>query len=404
MPKVRNHRRLLVASSVAALTIVGGSIASASSVSPLALAAAAFQHTGGSGQSGGSGHSGTSHDSGQSSHDSGQSGQMGQGKGGGKKPGETARGGGHGSMEDIYREIGEAEDSDRPAWAGTKGGKNEHGTKPSSAGSKKGDLYGDLYVILRDANGVPILSAAGFVQPLDANGNPIPLDAEGAPIDPTLAIPVEFSRLSVGRSPSQVLDRRATEVVTMLNTATAISVDQAGRLVVTGPDGVASTIDSPLENLALYVALMTGGTIPGVTDLPGTQYDYLVDGKFTTQDLQTAAGLFAAAADKYASVSPDTVAYMNAILGINTKTTGTITYSSMDYSSYTYDRSDAYDGKTVSVLVKQADGSYLPTTVNLYDAVFKDADYSGTGFDAFAKSVDDARAVIAYIHDNEAPQ
>jgi hypothetical protein len=54
--------------------------------------------------------------------------------------------------------------------------------------------------------------------------------------------------------------------------------------------------------------------------------------------------------------------------------------------------------------VKQADGSYLPTTVNLYDAVFKDADYSGTGFDAFAKSVDDARAVIAYIHDNEAPQ
>ena len=398
MPGVLNNRRLLLAT-VAAITIFGGSIASARTEASLALTAAAFQHTGGSGHSGGSSHSSGS------SHDTGQSGQKGQGKGGGKKPGETARGGRHGSMEDIYREISaEAEDSDRPAWAGTKGGKNEHGTKPGSAGSKKGDLYGDLYVILRDANGVPILTPEGFVQPVDANGNPIPLDAEGAPIDPTLAIPVEFSRLSVGRSPSQVLDRRATEVVTMLNSATAISVDQAGRLVVTGPDGVASTIDSPLENLALYVALMTTGTIPGVTDLPGTQYDYLVDGKFTTQDLQTAAGLFAAAADKYASVSPDTVAYMNSILGINTKTTGTITYSSMDYSSYTYDRSDTYDSKTVTVLVKQADGSYLPTTVNLYDAVFKDADYSGTGFDAFAKSVDDARAVIAYIHDNEAPQ
>lgn len=398
MPGVLNNRRLLLAT-VAAITIFGGSIASARTEASLALTAAAFQHTGGSGHSGGSSHSSGS------SHDTGQSGQKGQGKGGGKKPGETARGGSHGSMEDIYREISaEAEDSDRPAWAGTKGGKNEHGTKPGSAGSKKGDLYGDMYVILRDANGVPILTPEGFVQPVDANGNPIPLDAEGAPIDPTLAIPVEFSRLSVGRSPSQVLDRRATEVVSMLSNATAITLDQAGRLVVTGPDGVASTIDSPLENLALYVALMTTGSIPGVTDLPGTQYDYLVDGKFTTQDLQTAAGLFAAAADKYASVSPDTVAYMNAILGINTKTTGTITYSSMDYSSYTYDRSDTYTDKTVNVLVKQADGTYVPTMVNLYDAVFKDADYSGTGFDAFAKSVDDARAVLAYIHDNAAPE
>ena len=161
-------------------------------------------------------------------------------------------------MDDIFRAVAPdvAEDSDRPAWAGAKGGKNEHGTKPATSGSKKGDLYGDLYVILRDANGVPILSAAGFVQPIDKDGNLIPLDAEGAPIDLTLALPVEFSRLSAGRSPNQVLDQRAEEVLTLLNSATAITTDAAGRLVVTTASGT-STIDAPLENLAIYVALMT---------------------------------------------------------------------------------------------------------------------------------------------------
>lgn len=380
---------LTIATAAVALAVSGAGIAK-----PAPLVLASFQHGGGSG-----------HDSGATHDDSGhQSTDSGQKKGEGRKPGETA-GQGRKSMDDIFRDIGAAaeEDSDRPPWAGQKGGKNEHGGKPSGAGSKRGDLFGDMYVILRDDNGVPILSAAGFVQPIDANGNLIPLDAEGAPIDPSLAVEVELSRLNVGRSPTSVLDRRSAEVVTLLNSATAVSLDAAGRLVVTTAEGT-KTIDAPLENLALYVALMSTGTIPGVTDLPGTELDYLVDGTFTSQDLQAASGLFAAAADKYTTLSPDAVAYMNAILGIKTVTSGNVTYSSMDYSSFTYDRSDAYDGEMITVLVKQADGSYLPTSVNIYDAVFKSVDYSQTGFDAFATAVDDSRAVIAFIHDNEVPQ
>lgn len=350
-------------------------------------------------------HQGGGHDAGTTHDDSSQHAtEGGQRKGQGRKPGETA-GQGRKSMDDIFRDIGAAaeEDSDRPPWAGGGGGPNERGGKPADAGSARGDLYGDMYVILRDDNGVPILSAAGFVQPIDADGNLIPLDAEGAPIDPSLAIEVELSRLNVGRSPTSVLDRRASEVVTLLNSATAISLDAAGRLVVTTADGT-KTIDSPLENLAIYVALMTTGTIPGVTDLPGTEFDYLVDGTFTSQDLVAATGLFAAAADKYTSLSADAVAYMNAILGINTVTTGDVTYSSMDYSSFTYDRSDAYDGEMITILVKQPDGTYVPTSVNIYDAVFKSLDYTETGFDAFATAVDDARTVIAFIHDNAAPE
>lgn len=359
------------------------------------------QHTSSEGHaSKGSGHSGSSHESGS---DHGSEGQKGQKGGKGRSSGESgARG--HGSLEDIFREVAdEAEDSDRPAWAGAKGGKNEHGGKPGTAGTARGDLYGDMYVILRDENGVPILTPEGFVQPLDVNGNPIPLDAEGAPIDPTLAATVELSRLNVGRSPSSVLEKRANEVVTLLNSAEAVSVDAAGRLVITS-DGVAKTIDAPLENLALYVALMTTGSIPGVSDLPGTQYDYLVDGKLTSADMTTAASLLAAASDKAMPLSLDAVAYMNAILGISTVTKGSITYSSMDYSSFTYDRSDLYGDVTTTVLVKQTDGSWLPTTVNVYDAVFHDTDYTSTGgFDGFAQAAEDARAVINYIHEYALP-
>ncbi|WP_324826636.1 hypothetical protein [Qipengyuania zhejiangensis] len=353
--------------------------------------------------SGGSGHESDAHDSGSDHQDSGAKGQ----KGKGREPGTTSgRGEGKGSMEDIFRAISgedEGDDSDRPDWAGEKGGKNERGGKPGSAGDKRGDLFGDMYVILRDANGIPILTPEGYVQPLDLDGNPIPLDAEGAPIDPTLAIEVELGRLNVGRSPNSVLDRRAQEVVNLLNDATDLSLDAAGRLVVT-VDGVANTIDSPLENLAIYVALMTTGTIPGVTDLPGTEFDHLVDGVLTTADLQSATAFLAAASDKAGELTADEVAYINAFLDINTTSQGDVTYSDIDYSGFTYDRSDIYEGTMITVLIQQPDGSWVPTQVDIYEAVFADVDFSGSGsLTAFAQAAEDARAVIEYIHEYAVP-
>ncbi|MFA7587876.1 MAG: hypothetical protein WCY11_17060 [Novosphingobium sp.] len=370
-----------------------------------------------------------SHEGGSDHQESDQTDHGSSGQRGGKTraPGEASDARGHRSMEDIFRDVADAEqgsgrpstagqgskgssgephgeeeeDSDRPVWAG--GGKNDRGEKPGDAGSARGDLYGDMYVILRDANGVPILNAAGFVQPIDANGNLIPLDAEGAPIDPSLAIEIEMGRLNVGRSPDQVLDNRAAEVVALLNSATAITTDAAGRLVVTSPEGT-KTIDAPLENLALYVALMTSGTIPGVTDLPGTEFDHLVDGVLTSEDMVTATSLMAGAADKFSTLAPDAVAYMNAILGIETHTVGSVTWSDVDYSSYNYDRSDTYGDVTATVLIKQPDGSYMPTEINIFTTVFGNTDYSGTGtFNAFATAVDDARAVVNYIHEYEVP-
>jgi len=318
-----------------------------------------------------------------------------------------ARGGGGKRLSDIFREVtGEAdEDSDRPSWAGTPGGKDgAGGGRPATSGSKKGDLFGDLWVILRDSNGVPILTPEGFVQPLDADGNPIPLDAEGAPIDETLTIEVELGRLNVGRAPTSVLVRRADEVIALLQQATDLSLDPAGRLVIT-VDGVANTIDSPLENLAIYVALMTTGSIPELTDLPGTDYDFMVDGTFTMQDVEAAASFLAAATDKTGVFTSDEIAYINAFLDINTTTTGNVTYTDMDFSTFSYDRSDAYATTEATVLIKQTDGSFLPTVVNIYDVVFSNTDVTVSGsLDAFTQAAEDARAVIEYIHEYAIPE
>lgn len=330
------------------------------------------------------------------------------GKGGGKGSGSGAgqvKGKGGKSLSSIFRDVtGVDDDSDRPDWAGVPGGKDgAGGGRPPTSGSKKGDLFGDLWIILRNDNGIPILTPEGFVQPLDINGNLIPLDEEGHPVDETLTMEVELGRLNVGRAPTQVLDRRADEVITLLNSVTEITLDPAGRLVLT-VDGVAKTIDSPLENLAIYVALMTDGSIPGVADLPGTDFDFMVDGVYTVEDLSAAASFLAAATDKTGVFTPDEIAYIDAFLSINLETNLGQTYSVVDYSGFSYDRSDTYSAVTATVLVEQPDGSWVPTEVNIYSAVFGSTDVSLSGsLDAYTQAADDARAIINYIHEFALP-
>src|SRR6056297_2874690 len=251
-------------------------------------AAFASSHGGdGDGGSGGGGHGGGSGGSGGGGSDRGSdSGQRGSGEQGARgsgdatadadeaRPAEAGQGGssdrGGGASADSGRPEdkggrpegvgGGDEDSDRPDWAGTPGGSAGRGTPPDAGGG--GDLYGDLYVILRDASGVPILSDAGFVQPVAADGSLIALDEDGHVLDESLVVEVEIGRLNVSRAPEDVLEGRSEEVIALLNSAEAVSFDAAGRLVIT-VDGEASTIDAPLENLSIYIALMNTGTIEG---------------------------------------------------------------------------------------------------------------------------------------------
>ena len=155
-----------------------------------------------------------------------------------------------------------------------------------------------------------------------------------------------------------------------------ITLDASGRLVVNG-----TAIDSPLENLALYLDYMKDGSIAGVTLPAGFN----------------PASLFAAAADKTGTITVDTIVYMNSILGINS---GTTYY---DFSSVNYDRATTWSTATATVLVLK-DGVYAPTVVNLYDAVFGSTNWVDPtavgGADDFAAAANDYLQVIEFVHDN----
>ncbi len=165
-----------------------------------------------------------------------------------------------------------------------------------------GNLYGDLYVILRNENGVPILDDEVLVDPesgedivvwciqpislVDASitiptyddgeltidayaGEPFALptyvDIEGDLVEcelteemTTWVQSVDFGRLNLGRAPDSVIAHAFDEAINKMNAATAIDLDPAGRLMMV-IDGEWKTIDAPAENLALYIKMMQEG-------------------------------------------------------------------------------------------------------------------------------------------------
>ena len=380
-----------------------------------------------------------------------------------------------------------------------------------------GELYGDLYVILRNADGVPILSSDGCIQPISAatdsteivtsdgtitfavtEGEPFGLptytDTAGDLVECELTeamadwvIGVDFGRLNLGRSPESVLEHAFDEAVTKMNlageTGGAIEVDPAGRLVVTYYDAVEAemvvkTIDAPAENLALYIKMLrdghwiTGidstspqkggppdGKGPSAGDGPSTEprpvlssaaiallpteYQGLGVAENTTADLsndqlQLAAALLAAAADKTGSITLDKVVYINSIYGINQlgSVPGEVegkTY--FDFSAFSYDRS-LYAGRSsgscntgwIWVLQPVAGTVYFePTCMEIlgYDpgaaepvnsVHFENMDeiYTTEGlvdyvtFDmnvrGFTQAADDALQVLEYLHNYKVPE
>lgn len=359
----------------------------------------------------------------------GQKKRAGKGAGGSSHSsgGHTDHGGSEGH-DDAHSDHGDDDEhgddhgSDHVGGAGKKGGHSIEGkvfvgnsttgkgkrlgSASGGRGGGRGTLFGDMYSLLRDDQGVPILTTDGFVQPVDADGNPIPLDDEGHPVDETLTLEVELGRLNVSRAPAHVLEGRMEEAVRNLNTATELKLDPAGRLVFV-VDGTEKTIDSPLENLALYKQLISTGSIDGLTLDPGTlgNLSHLTDGVLTPEDYKSAASFLAGAADKTQTISIDKMVYLNTIAGVEgtiPSPTGTGTF--VNFSTFAYDRTATYNGVTADVLVKQPDGTYQVETIDVFADVFDSQGFSGSGSaGAFAQAADDARAIINYVHEYEVP-
>lgn len=348
---------------------------------------------------------------------------------------------------------GGGEDSDRPPYAGPGATEPKPGTGNKEPGVRRGDLYGDLYVVVRGANGEPIgyvwtwefaadgetlvqpLSfeagvAGGFPQPIadaallpadwawwDGDIPLVPTDSEGRVPDAYayLTQEVEIGRLNMARAGAKVLDKAYDEAIASINGAQAVSLDPAGRILLMLADGAERTIDSPRENLALYREIMRTGYLTGLTRTDMGPLEHLRakgDGsdEIDPADLYRAACLLAGAADKFGDITLDMVIYVNNFLGINDP----VAAAYFDFRGYTYHRGSVYAGVEQELLDDPVviDGKLYFGLRNrsIMAEVFGGADYPvegdivAPGAREFIKAADDSVHTIWFIHNWAAPE
>jgi hypothetical protein len=331
------------------------------------------------------------------------------------------------------------------------GGGTGGGGGGGTGGGEAPDL-GDLFILYRGADGVPILTPEGCQQPLAAPGVALPAVGEipactpatpaqscVIPVDPvTCAVmpgyesytqEVDFGRTSVIRSPDTVLDTQMEDVLVNLASADCITLDAAGRLVTsTVAGGVTSTaeIDSPLQNLSIYRQLMLTGYI-GTAGAPI---------QLPAAPLITAGRSLGAAADKLASINVDMVAYINQILGLTDETVATflpkkcitvreevrgvvqtVRKCFLDYGAFAYGRAANFDWLPSPPYIPAAGPvagwfEYLavsdPTVptfaigqgsiLAVVPQLAANPALAASNIGGFAQAADDARAVIEYMH------
>lgn len=365
--------------------------------------------------------------------------------------------------------------AEKPPNAGNGGGGNGGGGNGGDGDSTAPDL-GDLIILYRNADGVPVPSVPVDVQDPETgetvNGGlcwqpiafePASCGAQAIPFDDNSGqylVPVnqyscgvetgytactqevDFGRVNAARSPEQVFDSQLADVFVNLSTADQISLDPAGRLVASTCDStldnLAKTIDSPLQNLAIYRELILTGNIGA----PLPQGRAILD---------IAATGLGAASDKSGEVNIDLVAYLNQIMGLSDPQTVTILDPKLceiyrkevggviqevekcflDYKNfsadipYAYTRSDNFNalpnpayidpdglggvaGMFEFLTLLNEDDPIRPQFIKAYGQIFEIVfgdgnEFQGSNIGAFAKAADDARAVISFMHENQVP-
>ncbi len=328
-----------------------------------------------------------------------------KGNGGQSTGGKGGLRGSKKSISDLLAEEDDGEDSDRPSWAGTPGNEGKPGGGNAGGSTKKGDEYGDIIVMLRYDDGT-LVQDGNITYAVASDGTLIPITdgeiPEGADVQA-----VEYGRLNIARAPTKVLDQALTEALSKLDggiVGDTITLDSAGRLVTS--DG--SAIDSPLENLAIYVALLTATPVDGMITLSVKDGDttYTLSLPVGIR-LDLAASAIAAASDKTGELTIDEIIGISTFLGVEDDLAKIVTNP-----LYTYDRADVYTEGVLDVWVLvEENGVYVPTQVDLYTTVEFNTvednsikDNSTGGIDQFTQEADDALQVLEYVHDNAIDQ
>ena len=316
-------------------------------------------------------------------------GQGQQGAGGGKSDqGQQGAGGGQGGKKGMDKVLEADDDSDRPPWAGGNPGENPHSGggdgKPDSAGTMKGDEYGDLLVLKRDpVTGEPLTEDGEYLVCLDAACTETVLTVDGEVPTGVTPVEVDFGRAAVARSPDKVIEKALTDAITKLTAeGVVLATDTAGRITYT-VDGVTNTIDSPLENLALYVDLVAGLASSSTSEAEAALGDLAT--------LNTAASLFAGVADKTGDISIDYTVYQNVIADVVEQG------DFYDYSSLTYTRDYPAD-YSYFVSIDGADPVAKTLDINAYLEVINGTLPTDGGAVLFAAAADDALEVIELVH------
>ncbi len=306
------------------------------------------------------------------------------------------------------------------------------GRGKDNAGNGSETDYGDLYVLLRDDNGMPEMVEVApnlwVVQPIDENGVALELTDEGelAAGEEDKAIEVEFGRLNIVRSPQSVLDNGLSEALESISTAEKITLDFCGRIMIWNDDIVTHTIDSPRENLALYQYIMNSMLEEDDEGL------YKLLGDF--DPMMLAASCLAAGSDKTGTITIDEVVYINGFMdcvGINaldnrpeyTDIIGNDTvwkeyFNFIDYdqegNSFSYSREDTYSNRYIQFQVWESEYYPIDEDGNCYGPIFPILNYFETNglftyrwddvvatlVSGFALAADDAVQVLDYIHGN----
>ena len=327
------------------------------------------------------------------------------GSGGGSDSAQGGAGGQSGSGGQGGNSSAEADDdSDRPTWAGGNPELNPHagaGTGNPDSGTTKGDIYGDLVVLFRDlASGEPIIAGTSidpetgeeiteYYVCLDPDCTETVATVFGEIPEGVTAIEVDFGRSSVARAPDRVMAQALTEALDKLTTAEDVGVDAAGRITYIS-DEVTYTIDSPLENLALYIDLAVG-----LADQTTTSETEAALGEVGLATLDTAASLLAGLADKTGDITLDYLVNENVIAGV------VEAGEYYDYTDFIYSRTypESYD------YWYSPDGIVAPISLTLdINAYLADESVNGelpaaTDYAAlFAAAADDALEVIELVH------
>lgn len=283
-------------------------------------------------------------------------------------------------------------------------------------------IYGDLYVIERDEDGLPIYVTwvdgvlvlygdGDYVQPINYIEDPntgditifrIPLDNEGEVAAGYEDYPVEvvLERLNLGRSPATVLSRALTELYALLSTADSITTDAAGRIVMTLGEET-KAVESPRDNLALYVEFTEPGSLTDGDDL---DWSFLPpEIKDAIADMSQLASLIAAASGKTTPIILDTVEYLNLILEVDGDGPLVDKFDNtyFDYITFAYNRAERFSQLIRYGTIDPCEETQIIYTIStLEEAVFGGTDtetvYNARGF---AQAADDARAVILFMHD-----